>query len=49
MREFLTVGTRLVPHVEVDGNPWGREARDLYGLPHEQVSSESKPGKGEAS
>lgn len=49
MREFLTVGTQLVPHVEVDGNPWAREARDLHGLPHEQLSSESKPGKGEAS
>lgn len=49
MREFLTIGTRLVPHVEVNGNPWGREARDLYGLPHEEHSGKSKPRKGEAS
>lgn len=32
MREFLTVGAQLIPHVEVSGNPWGREARELYGL-----------------
>jgi hypothetical protein len=43
MREFLTVGTQLVPHVVVDGNPWGREARDLYGLECEQPGSENKP------
>jgi replication-associated recombination protein RarA len=24
MREFLTVGTQLIPHVEVNGDPWGR-------------------------
>src|SRR6266852_5104816 len=35
MREFLSVGAQLIPHVEVNGNPWGREAREIYGLKDE--------------
>ncbi len=35
MREFLTVGTQLIPHMEVNGNPWGRKAREVYGLKDE--------------
>ena len=35
MREFLTVGTQLVPHVEVGSNPWGREVREMYGLKYQ--------------
>jgi hypothetical protein len=42
MREFLTVGTQLVPHVLVAGNPWGREAREMYGLPHEEPKDKSE-------
>jgi hypothetical protein len=41
MREFLTLGTQLVPLAEVNGDPWGREARRLYGL-DEQSDSESE-------
>ena len=41
MREFLTIGTQLIPHIEVDGNPWGREMRELYGLPYERPDTES--------
>jgi len=40
MREFLTVGTQLSPHVEVDGNKWGREVRELYGLTYEGPDSD---------
>jgi len=29
MREFLTVGAQLIAHMEVNGNPWGREAREI--------------------
>jgi replication-associated recombination protein RarA len=47
MREFLTIGARLMPHVELNGNPWGREARELYGLPPEGPSEESKVRKSE--
>src|SRR6266852_9861628 len=36
LREFLTVGAQLNPHVEVNGNPWGREVRELYALPYER-------------
>ncbi|MFZ0643151.1 MAG: hypothetical protein WAM25_08305, partial [Candidatus Acidiferrales bacterium] len=36
MREFLTVGATLIPHVEVNSNPWGREVREIYGLPCER-------------
>ncbi|MGB7436993.1 MAG: hypothetical protein WBR26_11565 [Candidatus Acidiferrum sp.] len=39
--EFLTVGTQLIPHIEVNGNPWGREVREMYCLPHERPDSES--------
>src|SRR5713101_2237789 len=35
MREFLTVGAQLIPHVEVNGDLWGREAREIYGLKDE--------------
>jgi len=41
MREFLTVGAQLIPHVEVNGNKWGREVRELYGLPYERPDSDS--------
>jgi replication-associated recombination protein RarA len=41
MREFLTVGTQLIPHVEVNDDPWRREACELYGLPYERPDSES--------
>jgi hypothetical protein len=44
-REFLTVGAQLVPHVEVNGNRWGREAREMYGLSYEAPSSESEEKK----
>jgi replication-associated recombination protein RarA len=47
MREFLTIGAQLAPHVGVNGNPWGREARGIYGLPPEEPSEESKGPKGE--
>lgn len=39
MCEFLTVGAQLVPHVEVEGNPWGREVRKMYGLSYEEPDS----------
>lgn len=39
MREFLTVGAQLVPHVEVNGNPWGHEVREIYGLPYTVADS----------
>jgi MgsA AAA+ ATPase C terminal len=39
MREFLTVGAQLVPHVEINGNPWGREVREIYGLEYEEPES----------
>ena len=42
MREFLTGGTRLVPHVEVNGNPWGHEVREMYGLSYEEPDSKSE-------
>jgi hypothetical protein len=32
MREFLTVGAQLVPHVEVNQNPWGHEVRGMFGV-----------------
>jgi replication-associated recombination protein RarA len=41
MREFLTVGAQLIPHVEVDGNKWGREVLQLYALPYERPVSDS--------
>ena len=41
-REFLTVGTQLIPHVEVNGNPWGREVREMYGLKYEQPGSDAR-------
>ena len=42
MREFLTVGTQLVPHVKVAGNPWGREARALYHLEDDAKNDDSE-------
>ena len=42
IREFLTVGAQLIPHVAVNGNPWGREAREMYGLPYERTDSEGE-------
>jgi len=42
MREFLTVGAQLFPHVEVNGNPWAREVREMYGLPHERPDSDGE-------
>jgi replication-associated recombination protein RarA len=39
MSEFLKVGAQLVNRVEVEGDPWGREVRELYGLPCEQPSA----------
>jgi len=42
MREFLSTGTQLVPHVEVSGNPWGREAREIYGLQYEEPDSDTE-------
>jgi hypothetical protein len=47
MREFLTIGTQLVPHLEVNDNPWGREAREIYGLQYEEPNEGSKVRKGE--
>lgn len=41
MYEFLTEGTLLIPHVEVEGNPWGRESREIYGLPPESTTAGS--------
>ena len=41
MREFLTVGARLIPHVEVNGDPWGRQVLEMYGLKYEAPESES--------
>jgi hypothetical protein len=41
MREFLTVGAQLTPHVEVAGNPWSREVREMYGLSLEEPDRES--------
>jgi replication-associated recombination protein RarA len=43
MREFLTVGAQLIPHVEVKGNPWGREVREMYGLRYEGPNSHTEP------
>lgn len=43
MREFLTIGTRLIPHEEVSGNPWGREVREMYGLNYETPSNDGEP------
>lgn len=43
MREFLTVGTQLIPHLEVNGNPWGREVREMYGLEYETPGCDSQP------
>lgn len=39
MREFLSIGTQLKPHVEVNGNPWGHEVREMYGLPYTVADS----------
>ena len=41
MREFLTVGAQLTPHIEVAGNPWSREVREMYGLSYEDPGRES--------
>jgi hypothetical protein len=42
MREFLSTGTQLTPHLEVNGNPWGREVREMYGLQYEEPDSNSE-------
>lgn len=42
MREFLTVGAQLTPHVEVNGNPWSREVWEMYGLKYEGPDSDHK-------
>jgi replication-associated recombination protein RarA len=42
MREFLTVGTKLVPNMEVMGDPWGREARQIYGLSYEDTKNDGE-------
>lgn len=42
MREFLTTGTQLSPHVEVNGNPWGREVREMCGLRYEKPGRDTK-------
>lgn len=39
MREFLTIGAQLKPHVEVNGNPWGREVREMYDVPYAVADS----------
>lgn len=41
MREFLTVGAQLVPHVEVNQNPWGHEVGQMYGVNYPQPASEN--------
>jgi replication-associated recombination protein RarA len=43
MREFLTIGTQLIPHVEVNDNPWGREVREMYGLKYEKPGCDRQP------
>jgi hypothetical protein len=48
MREFLTIGTQLIPHKEVNGNPWGREVRAMYGLKYEQPGSDTRAKQLEA-
>ncbi len=35
MREFMTVGTQLNPHLQVNSNVWGREVREMFGLQYE--------------
>jgi MgsA AAA+ ATPase C terminal len=47
-REFLTVGAQLIPHKEVNGNPWGREVREMYGLMYETPGNESESRRPEA-
>ncbi len=42
MREFLTVGAQLSPHVEVSGNVWGREVREMFGLPYDAPDNVSE-------
>jgi hypothetical protein len=34
------LGAKLIPHVEVNRNPWGREAREIYGLQYEEPDSD---------
>jgi hypothetical protein len=38
LAEFMTVGAQLVPLIDVGGNPWGREARELMGLDYEKYA-----------
>jgi hypothetical protein len=42
MREFLTVGAQLTPHVEVNGNPWSREVWEMYGLKYQGPDNDHK-------
>jgi hypothetical protein len=42
-REFLTVGAQLTPHVEVNGNLWGREVREMYGLQYGEPDDDNEP------
>jgi replication-associated recombination protein RarA len=41
MREFLSVGAQLTPHMQVAGNPWTREVLEMYGLRYEEPDRES--------
>lgn len=42
MREFLTIGAQLIPQVEVAGDKWGREAREIYGLKYDRPDSDTE-------
>ena len=48
MREFLTVGTQLIPHVRINGDLWGREAREIYGVEPERFNNDSDGSEQEA-
>jgi hypothetical protein len=44
-REFLEEGSLLYPHVEVDGNKWGREVAILYHCDYERNLRGFQPGE----
>lgn len=47
-KQFYTEGALLRPHIEVNGNPWGREAAKLYGFNYEAYLGGYVPEEGDS-
>ena len=47
-REFLEEGSLLFPHVQVDGNKWGREVAVMYNYDYEKNLRGFQPDAGQS-